>query len=232
MYNQKLKIYADNFEKLTEELQSPRDNTFFLALFIHELTKQLHDTVRLHKVQSYEGLRCQVEENLLGMQQETETKHAIICTMFFCAHPELKGLEWQAPLVQEPWSRHQWKREQRLAHAYSPSYPPPCPTAVKRMCMPMVLNHADGLEYTSNSTNVYMCNRKSVTMKVYLQTKDKKATNYALIDSGVTENFMSLHYAKYLHMPIKKMPEPQMMYNVDGSPNKSGGITHYVDLNI
>ena len=160
------------------------------------------------------------------MQRETETKRAIICTTFFHAHPKLEGLEWQAPLVQEPWSQCQWKKEQRLARTYSPSYLPPRSTPVKLMCIPMTIS------WTSTKNSIYMCNWKSITMKVYLQTKDKKAINYALIDSGATENFMSLHYAKYLHMPIKKMPKPQMVYNVDGSPNKSGGIAHYIDLNV
>ena len=97
------------------------------------------------------------------------------------------------------------------------------------MCMPTVIN------WTSTAKtrlDVYMCNWKCITLKVYLQTKDKKATNYALIDSGATENFMNHHYTKYLHMPIKRMLKPQMVYNIDGMPNKSGGIAHYIDLNV
>ena len=34
MHNLKLETYADQFEKLTTELEKPCDNTFFLALFI------------------------------------------------------------------------------------------------------------------------------------------------------------------------------------------------------
>ena len=105
MHNEKLEAYADQFEKLTTELEKPHDNLFFLALFICGLTEQLHDTVCLHEVQNYEGLRAQVEENLLEMQREAEAKHAIIRIAFLCAHPELEGLEWHAPLVQEPHSR-------------------------------------------------------------------------------------------------------------------------------
>ena len=131
------------------------------------------------------------------MQRETETRHAIIRTTFFHAHPELEGLEWQALLVQEPWSQCQWKKEQRLAHIYSPSYPPPHP---KQICMPMLINWTSSAK---NKPNIYMCNWKSMILKVYLRTKDKKATSYALLDSGAMENFMSLQYAKYLHMPIK-----------------------------
>ena len=45
MHNQKLETYIDHFERLTDELISPCDNIFFLALFIRGLTEQLHDTV-------------------------------------------------------------------------------------------------------------------------------------------------------------------------------------------
>ena len=78
MHNQKLETYADQFEKLTTELEKPRDNIFFLALFIRGLTKQICEMVRLHEVQNYEGLHAQVEENLLEMQCEAEAKQAII----------------------------------------------------------------------------------------------------------------------------------------------------------
>ena len=70
------------------------------------------DTIRLHEVQNYEGLRAQVEENLLEMQREAEAKQAIIRTAFLCAHPELEGLEWHAPLIPEHQSRRAWKKEQ------------------------------------------------------------------------------------------------------------------------
>ena len=62
------------------------------------------DTVRLHEVQNYDGLRKQVEENLLEMQREAEAKQSIIRTAFMRAHPELEGLEWHAPLIPEPQS--------------------------------------------------------------------------------------------------------------------------------
>ena len=68
MHNQKLETYADQFKRLTTELDKPRNNLFFLVLFIRGLTKQLRDTIHLHEVQNYKGLHCQVEENLLDMQ--------------------------------------------------------------------------------------------------------------------------------------------------------------------
>ncbi len=47
-----------------------------------------------------------------------------------------------------------------------------------------------------------------MTLRVYLHSKSKRAETLALLDSGATENFMSLDYAKHLHLPIKALKEP------------------------
>jgi hypothetical protein len=44
------------------------------------------------------------------------------------------------------------------------------------------------------------------------------------------ENFMSLDYAKYLHLPIKTLKEPRRLFNVDGTPNCTGDLKYYTDL--
>jgi hypothetical protein len=54
----------------------------------------------------------------------------------------------------------------------------------------------------------------------------------ALIDSGATKNFMSLQYAKYLQLPIKRLTERRRLFNVDGTPNKSGDLEYYTDLEV
>ncbi len=48
-----------------------------------------------------------------------------------------------------------------------------------------------------------------MTLRVYLHSKSKRAKTIALLDSGATENFMSLDYAKHLHLPIKTLKEPR-----------------------
>ena len=80
--------------------------------------------------------------------------------------------------------------------------------------------------------NVYLPNRKSMTIKFYAYLGSKRAVDLALVDSGATENFMNLHYAQYLQLPIQEMKEPQMVFNVDGTPNKSGEIRYYTDLEV
>jgi hypothetical protein len=39
----------------------------------------------------------------------------------------------------------------------------------------------------------------------------------ALLDSGATENFMSLEFTKYLHLSIKTLLQPRKLFNVDGT---------------
>jgi RNase H-like domain found in reverse transcriptase/Reverse transcriptase (RNA-dependent DNA polymerase) len=60
----------------------------------------------------------------------------------------------------------------------------------------------------------------------------KRADAIALLDSGATENFMNLEYAKYLHMPIQHLKEPRKLFNVDGTPNKSGELQFFTDLQV
>jgi len=62
--------------------------------------------------------------------------------------------------------------------------------------------------------------------------KLKRAKALALIDSGATENFMNLEYAKYLQLPIKRLEEPRSLFNIDGTTNKSGSLQYYTDLQV
>jgi hypothetical protein len=60
----------------------------------------------------------------------------------------------------------------------------------------------------------------------------KRAKGVALVDSGATENFMSLGYAKWLRLPIKRLAFERNLYNVDGTENKSGKLKYYMDLEV
>src|SRR6266853_616687 len=78
--------------------------------------------------------------------------------------------------------------------------------------------------------DVFISTRKSMTLCIYLHSKSKRAETLALLDSGATENFMSLDYVKHLHLPIKTLQEPRRLFNVDGTPNKAGDLKYYTDL--
>jgi hypothetical protein len=60
--------------------------------------------------------------------------------------------------------------------------------------------------------------------------KSKRAKTVALLNSGATENFMSLDYTKYLHLLIKTLKEPRKLFNVDGTPNRAGDLKYFTDL--
>ena len=69
-----------------------------------------------------------------------------------------------------------------------------------------------------------------MTLHVYLHSKSKRAENIALLNSEAMENFMSLDYAKYLHLPIKTLKEPRRLFNVDRTPNKASNLKYYTNL--
>jgi hypothetical protein len=55
-----------------------------------------------------------------------------------------------------------------------------------------------------------------------------------LLDSGASGEFQVINqdYARDIHAIKKDLPNPISVYNVDGTPNKEGTITQYVDLNL
>jgi predicted aspartyl protease len=80
--------------------------------------------------------------------------------------------------------------------------------------------------------NVYISARKSITVHFYTHSVVKRAKRVALIDSGATENFMNLQYAKWLYLPIKKLLFEQNLFNVDGMEKKSSKLKYYMDLEV
>ncbi len=69
-----------------------------------------------------------------------------------------------------------------------------------------------------------------MTLHVFIQSKSKRAEAITLLDSGATENFISINYAKKLGIPIRKLPYKRRLFNVDGTPNKAGMLKYYVDM--
>jgi hypothetical protein len=79
---------------------------------------------------------------------------------------------------------------------------------------------------------MYLSARKSMTIQFYVHSIAKRAKSTALLDSGATENFMNLAYAKWLRLPIKQLSEPRPVLNVHGMENKSGKLKYYTDMNV
>jgi len=77
-----------------------------------------------------------------------------------------------------------------------------------------------------------MSNRKSMNLRTYVHAAHRRMETTALLDSGATENFMNLTYAKWLKLPFKRLAQERPLFNVDGSTNKSGSIKYYTDLEM
>jgi hypothetical protein len=69
-----------------------------------------------------------------------------------------------------------------------------------------------------------------MTVWFFVYSIVKRAKAIALVNSGVTENFTNLIYAKWLWLPIKQLSKPRKPLNVDGTENKSRELKHYTDL--
>src|SRR5712675_781042 len=92
------------------------------------------------------------------------------------------------------------------------------------------LTHAAQLRKTSD--NVYISNRKSMNLRAYVHAAHRRTEAPALLDSGATENFISLTYAKWLKLSFKRLPHERPLLNVDGTTNKTGSLKYYVDLQV
>jgi hypothetical protein len=67
---------------------------------------------------------------------------------------------------------------------------------------------------------------------VSIHTSYFMADKKALVDSGATDNFMHLAFAKRMGLGLQELPNPKKIFNIDNTTNKSGMITHYLDLDV
>jgi len=65
---------------------------------------------------------------------------------------------------------------------------------------------------------------------VPLLFKGTQTVEKALLDSGTTENFLDTRMVHRLKLATQVLKEPRYIYNVDGSNNKAGQITHSCQL--
>ena len=67
---------------------------------------------------------------------------------------------------------------------------------------------------------------------VSIYTSYSKADIKALVDSGATDSFIHPNFAKRMGLRLQPLEQPKKIWNIDDTTNKSGEITHYVDLDI
>jgi hypothetical protein len=67
---------------------------------------------------------------------------------------------------------------------------------------------------------------------VSIQTSYFMADKQVLVDLGATDNFMHPNFAKRMGLGMKILSNPKKIFNINNTTNKSGMITHYLDLNV
>jgi hypothetical protein len=79
---------------------------------------------------------------------------------------------------------------------------------------------------------VYITRYRSMPVPVSIRTSYFMADKKALVDSGATDNFMHPAFAKQMGLGLQTLPTPKKIFNIDNTTNKSGMITHFLDLNV
>jgi hypothetical protein len=79
---------------------------------------------------------------------------------------------------------------------------------------------------------VYITRYRSMRVPVSIRTSYFMADKKALVDSGATDNFMHPAFAKRMGLGLQTLPNPKKIFNIDNTSNKSGMITHFLDLNV
>ncbi|ESK82868.1 hypothetical protein Moror_1400 [Moniliophthora roreri MCA 2997] len=75
-------------------------------------------------------------------------------------------------------------------------------------------------------------NRHSMHMPFTYNVRTEIVEGKALIDSGAGGRFISEEEAQHIKKPWTKLIKPIKVYNVDGTRNKTGWITHSITLDI
>ena len=73
-------------------------------------------------------------------------------------------------------------------------------------------------------------NANSILLPIEIKDECKSIKTLALIDSGAGGKFINQKYVEQLGLPVQTLEKPIMARNVDGTLNKTGTITSYVDL--
>src|SRR6266702_4603983 len=80
--------------------------------------------------------------------------------------------------------------------------------------------------------SVYSSKYRSLRIPVLFKSTHTTAEREVLIDSGATDNFINSQLLKRLRISYLPVPNPIKIWNVDGTLNQDGNITHYTDLQV
>ena len=79
---------------------------------------------------------------------------------------------------------------------------------------------------------MYIRRISAISMKITFQSLSKQAEETVFINSRATENFLDKETWQKMGIGSHEMVKPITVYNVDGTENSQGKITHYCWLRI
>jgi len=71
---------------------------------------------------------------------------------------------------------------------------------------------------------------RSMKVPVSFRTRYAMADKRILVDSGATDNFIHPKFVKCLQVGMQELECPMKIWNIDGTTNRAGRLTHFVDL--
>ena len=84
-----------------------------------------------------------------------------------------------------------------------------------------------------NCNAVYITSYRSMRIPVFIRTRYYEADNQkALVDSGATDCFIHPRLAARMKVGMQAFDKPKKIFNIDNTENKSGSITHFIDLKV
>ena len=84
----------------------------------------------------------------------------------------------------------------------------------------------------SSQERMYIRKINAINMPFSFQSAHATAEEVALLDSGATENFIDQESWERMGIGRRPLIKPIKIYNVDGTENKQGDMTHYCHLRI
>jgi hypothetical protein len=80
--------------------------------------------------------------------------------------------------------------------------------------------------------SVYITRYRSMKVPVSFRTLHAMADKHILVDSGATDNFIHPKLLKRLGLGAQALDQPRKIWNIDGTTNRAGQLTHFVDLEV
>ena len=78
--------------------------------------------------------------------------------------------------------------------------------------------------------SVYITRYRSMKVPVSFRTLHAMANKNILVDSGATDNFIHPKLLKRLGLGSQLLERPRKIWNINGTTNKAGVLTHCIDL--